>query len=767
MPAEVAVAMAMTREPGAASSSADGWLPPDSPAFVSAGDNDAAGADGTAVPGGAAQIPSLGAASPRSDFDSRQERRPGSEFADRRVERHRLGALRWEVERAVPDVGGPGWRSKTGHLLKNQTFFATQPAMHLWDNPTHAGTKTWKMWHGPRLRADAPLMHRLDRLDVEQAEFEAKKTFVNTTRLQSLDRFYNTKVQNGQKELASQWAPHRKARREYHAKFDCFMRELDSMPVKELKKVLTPQVLHADREAMRMISKRIQTEETWRQMWKQVDAERHQDARETLEHRKAFNDMLMDLAGQPPAPSDPNRKLPNNCTPRLEELAQPHHHKRACDVDVTTMIEYSGLFHVENAHALEARFPGKGYALAKTFTEKTTDSVQPGFPPPPPAETPQPGKRRVFRPGGAVKSGAVPVSAQRMGNAVIRQDSARLAATATEQYLPKNAPPAPDQRKRVLQETLVADHTHMSIERSTRSDHSGSTQHQSQLEVAPPVHTNTYPVVVPTVEASMERPGWRPKRGSSQQRRASQQSQKLQQPQSARREAFPPIGSVPLQVRISAASGLPIADRSGHSDPYATCEVVGQPRSRVSTKVVEDSEEPVWDEDFVVHGWRPGDSIVIQIYDKDMAGQDDVLATVRLPASQFASSGFEGTLDMENKWAGSADHFSLQKRKEALAAQPSVKLAVQVCDVAPVGYEVKAKTIGPEGRLHLNMPGKDPTVEAVCGALDEFDAGRREVPHLGNFWAMTRDGCDLRDVMTPPKRTPGASACPAAPHTAR
>lgn len=64
-------------------------------------------------------------------------------FPDRREERNRCGLIRFKLENGVPDVGGLGWRSRAGHLLKNQTFFASRPGENQWNNPTHAGCWVW------------------------------------------------------------------------------------------------------------------------------------------------------------------------------------------------------------------------------------------------------------------------------------------------------------------------------------------------------------------------------------------------------------------------------------------------------------------------------------------------------------------------------------------------------------------------------------------------------------------------------------------------
>jgi len=251
-------------------------------------------------------------------------------FPDRREERNRCGLIRFKLENGVPDVGGLGWRSRAGHLLKNQTFFASRPGENQWNNPTHAGPRTWRSYHGPKLRTDADLMERMDRVEAYHAVWEAKKAFVNTVRMQTLDRFYNRKIENEQKEMASTWAPHRRARGEYHKYHETMASNLDSMPMKELKKVLTPTVLHGDREAIRAITKRVQTEETWKVAWKEMELARRAETQADLEHRMTYNAMLMELAGQAPRANNPRK--PRKCSNRVSDLARPAKPKTPDDI---------------------------------------------------------------------------------------------------------------------------------------------------------------------------------------------------------------------------------------------------------------------------------------------------------------------------------------------------------------------------------------------------------------------------------------------------
>ncbi|CAE8624530.1 unnamed protein product [Polarella glacialis] len=659
------------------------------------------------------------------------------DFPDRREERQRRGLIKFRQETGVPDVGGMGWRSRTGHLLKNQTFYASRPDACLWDNPTHAGPKTWKSFHGPNLRTDAPLMERMDRIEAAQEEWECKKAFVNTVRVQTLDRLYHKKVENEQKEMASQWAPHRRARGEIHKFHENLTADLDTMPMKELKKVLTPAVLHGDREAIRNITKRIQTEETWKLAWKQMEQQRRVETQSDLEHRMSYNAMLADLSGQPPRPRDPNRHLPNSCTPRVEELAQP----AAYEVpgDITKRSDYAGLVHVEHRAAMEARFPGSGHALTVDFTDAATDASKPGWPPPEPPATPVQlkngmgstfGSREL---SGTITSGAIPVNASRLATVGVRQDPHLLALHAQEQFQATCAPPAPEQSESLLVERMANDSMHMSRELPPRSDHTKSSRSLKSshdlLEVAPPTRSMVYPVAVKSVENGMEMPNWRPKRSHGALAAATPRSQEKSS------ERFPPLGSQTVDVTIFAAKDLPQADRAGHSDPYALVVVPGRPKSKAQTQVCQDTENPAWNKTLVIRGWKQGEPIKFSAYDFDTAGADDLLSTIQLSSDQFFPNGFEGSLEMANVWTaeGRIDR-ELQLANQAL--RPMIEIRISVRDDILKEKSQARSVILPHH--DVSMPGARPSVGAVCNHLDDFEASLRPVPRLGNFWMTPR-----------------------------
>jgi hypothetical protein len=106
-----------------------------------------------------------------------------------------------------------------------------------------------------------------------------------------------------------------------------------------------------------------------------------------------------------------------------------------------------------------------------------------------------------------------------------------------------------------------------------------------------------------------------------------------------------------LLVTIISASNLPDhdLDLEGCSDPYASCEVVGRPHERVTTKICADSLNPVWNFSFCLANWHPGDPLLFQIHDADFDTRrgDDVLGSAVLKSRSFEHEGFEGELTLQ------------------------------------------------------------------------------------------------------------------------
>jgi len=326
--------------------------------------------------------------------------------------------------------------------------------------------------------------------------------------------------------------------------------------------------------------------------------------------------------------------------------------------------------------------------------------------------------------------------------ATFRQDPHSLAVNSTEQYLPTAAPPPPDQPEMLLKEHLANDSVQMSIELPQRSDHT-SRSGQSDLkdtfgrpvtnaDLAPPKRPVTYPVAVKTVEGQMENPNWRPKRAHGA--LATATPRELDRSRRSQ-ERWPPIGSQTLDIVIGSAEGLPKADRAGHSDPYIVCQVEGKNRSKVKTTVVTDTENPVWNQALVVRGWKRGDVLNISVYDKDILGADDMLATVQVDTEDFWPNGFRGRIEMSNTWSpeGRIDE---SIRRHNMECRPILEVQILARDDVNRGGQTGNQSLDPQQMV--SMPGMQPTLGAICDCLDDFEMQLKPVPRLGNFWMTPR-----------------------------
>ena len=59
---------------------------------------------------------------------------PGGDFKHR-VERKHRGSVKWKLCRTVPGIGGTGWRTKQGHVLKNHAYYSLPKNINKWNDP--------------------------------------------------------------------------------------------------------------------------------------------------------------------------------------------------------------------------------------------------------------------------------------------------------------------------------------------------------------------------------------------------------------------------------------------------------------------------------------------------------------------------------------------------------------------------------------------------------------------------------------------------------
>lgn len=115
------------------------------------------------------------------------------------------------------------------------------------------------------------------------------------------------------------------------------------------------------------------------------------------------------------------------------------------------------------------------------------------------------------------------------------------------------------------------------------------------------------------------------------------------------------VSGASLRVHIVSARGLRDADTGffGQSDAYCVCEIEGRGDAAFETPAVKNSLVPRWDHVGDVHDFRPADTLMFTVWDRDPMKKDDFLGMAKLKAAQFLRQGrFEGSLDLMHKGRG-------------------------------------------------------------------------------------------------------------------
>merc|ERR1712241_1554550 len=110
-----------------------------------------------------------------------------------------------------------------------------------------------------------------------------------------------------------------------------------------------------------------------------------------------------------------------------------------------------------------------------------------------------------------------------------------------------------------------------------------------------------------------------------------------------------PVVPPNLKYSILGAEALPPADANGLADPYCCAQLIGKPYSRVQTKRINKTLEPIWNEDFDdKYRYEEGDSIIFEVFDHDKSGKNELLGRATLSGDKFhQKGGFDGWVDLD------------------------------------------------------------------------------------------------------------------------
>mmetsp|Transcript_134871 Transcript_134871/g.336552 ORF Transcript_134871/g.336552 Transcript_134871/m.336552 type:complete len:261 (-) Transcript_134871:392-1174(-) len=104
-----------------------------------------------------------------------------------------------------------------------------------------------------------------------------------------------------------------------------------------------------------------------------------------------------------------------------------------------------------------------------------------------------------------------------------------------------------------------------------------------------------------------------------------------------------------LKVVVVSCRGLRNADWMpgwGSSDPYCVCSIVGKPDQSFTTKVMQNTLDPIWNHRGQLSGFEAGDTLEFKVFDKDMLKKDDLLGQITLSSEVFMKDGFSGEVPL-------------------------------------------------------------------------------------------------------------------------
>eukprot|EP00406_Dinophysis_acuminata_P065288 CAMPEP_0179292572 /NCGR_PEP_ID=MMETSP0797-20121207/42923_1 /TAXON_ID=47934 /ORGANISM="Dinophysis acuminata, Strain DAEP01" /LENGTH=260 /DNA_ID=CAMNT_0021001685 /DNA_START=1 /DNA_END=785 /DNA_ORIENTATION=- len=202
-----------------------------------------------------------------------------------------------------------------------------------------------------------------------------------------------------------------------------------------------------------------------------------------------------------------------------------------------------------------------------------------------------------------------------------------------------------------------------------------------------------------------------------------------------------PYGSAPeahrackgqmLKFTVVGARGLHTAHWApsrGMADPYCICEIPGRPKTRLQTRIIDDSLDPVnpvWNHEAEID-YVDGDSIAFTVRDR-LLGGTSLGAT--LLSEQFHSTGFEGELPLSEGSQGTGAILFVK-----IAAADPEAAALHAAKIVQPKLENKSVSAGVAGEPGARATGglrlasrPRERGKAHAGATS---AAERAVPHL-------------------------------------
>lgn len=187
----------------------------------------------------------------------------------------------------------------------------------------HCGPKTWKFYHGTKFETASPLLETVDKSMQAHDEYENEKEFLSQCRQEAQFRLQRRRAERETLEKSGLWVVQPRPKTDYHPYLNTWG-DLDNLPPQALDKIITPYILKKDKEAVVQILTKIENEDRMQAASANYLASRRVSLIEARNKRRAYNDMIEQLAGQPgrvnSPPTEP-RKFAT--TTRIDEMSKP------------------------------------------------------------------------------------------------------------------------------------------------------------------------------------------------------------------------------------------------------------------------------------------------------------------------------------------------------------------------------------------------------------------------------------------------------------
>ena len=198
----------------------------------------------------------------------------------------------------------------------------------------------------------------------------------------------------------------------------------------------------------------------------------------------------------------------------------------------------------------------------------------------------------------------------------------------------------------------------------------------------------------------------------------------------------PPVTRT-LEVLVSQGKDLKAMDSNGSSDPYLTLELAGRKESWCKTSVVKRALNPVWEERFDLTVGEEDLALLVQVWDKDFFGSDDLIGSCTVDLSSLDVSAqqpahHEAMIADTSDYADDPVWHTLHDASGAVAGKVSLTLRLG----APATIEPSTTVREGAGGDRDAVDGADAClkIKAVSGrALKAMDRGGTSDPYLVFF----------------------------------